>query len=419
MNRLHTKIHINIGIKSLFCAMLSSTLLIDFLNGSLPALKLGVVFRVAIIFLCFLIAIKYNRHLFLKYAAILGFLFFNVSLSVILHGASALVDVNYAIKTMFFYLVTTSLAELNRRNKLTIEDVDKIIIWNLIYGPILYLAGIALGGRTSYQYAGASVGFKSNFLSLNSLNIAFLIMYIFAVSRFFGLGKRNWGLASAYVAVPLILLGTKTSFAMLVLCPLLFILLNIKKKSLIKGLKYFLIGCLILLPIAGPKILPSIQGAIERQLFLMEKRDFWTYLFSTRNVRIVAVIQEYLKTFSVLDLVPGRGYFDLHHFVAIYLNSSEPVLPIEMDFFDVFFSYGIPGLMFTYVFAVKTIFKARKTRKIGRIQGYYWSCVIILIYGVLAGHLFQEAISSTFYALSMAGLIISTRNMKNENGRHS
>ena len=138
----------------------------------------------------------------------------------------------------------------------------------------------------------------------------------------------------------------------------------------------------------------------------MGKRDFWTFLFSTRNVRLVAVIKEYFETFSILDIVTGRGYFNLHHFVAQYLNTSDMVLPIEMDFFDVFFSYGVPGLLFTYVYAIKAILHAREKRKVARIQGYYWSSVIILIYGVLAGHLFQEAISSTFYALSIAGLIL-------------
>lgn len=407
MVRIRNKVIIKINLKTMLVFMLSSTLFIDYLNGVFPLFKIGIISRIVLIIICFMIALKYNKNLFGKYICICLFLITNTLVSIILNGMRATVDITYAMKTMLFFLIATSLVELFRKHYLCFKDIEKILSINIIYGPALYLVSFFMGdGRSSYTFSNAAVGFKSNFLSLNSLNIALLVMYMFSVSKFFTTGKGKWGLASGYVAIPLIMLGTKTSLILVVACPIIFMCKNIKRKSFFKGLKYIVIGILLLMPIILPYIWPSIQAAIERQLYMMGKRDIWTYLFSTRNVRLIAILEEYFRTFTPLDIIIGRGYFDLHHFVAQYLSSAELVLPIEMDFFDIFFSYGIPGLLFTYVYSVKAIVKAIPIRKNTNVQSNFVASIIILGYGILAGHLFQEAISSTFYALCIAQISI-------------
>ena len=85
-------------------------------------------------------------------------------------------------------------------------------------------------GNVSYEYN--QVGFKSVFLSLNSVNIALILLYTYSVFRIFDSKHPwRWGAATVYVAIPMLMLGTKTSIAIILVVPVLCTFLHLRTRK--------------------------------------------------------------------------------------------------------------------------------------------------------------------------------------------
>ena len=114
--------------------------------------------------------------------------------------------------------------------------------------------------------------------------------------------------------------------------------------------------------------------------------------------------------------------FDITRCYYTLPKDWSKVRPIEMDWADLFVTYGIVGFLFSYLFVGSKLISMRSQRKMKECgTPYYWATLILLIYGTFAGHLFFEAISSTFFGIVLAGLYISSREKKlmrvSSNGR--
>lgn len=388
--------------------MLSSTLLVDTLNGMFSGFHIGEIFRVLLLTICFYILCKKNKRSFQRVIIIVVFLGLNLCLSVVLNGIVALgTDISVAMKSIIFIVVYKALITVYKNETEGINKIDKIIRNNLIYGPALFIFSTFLGKeRASYSFAGISIGNKGAFLSLNSVNAALIVLLIYAISMIFLSEKKLvWALAAVYVSIPMVMLGTKTSLAMIIIIPVYFVFLNSKKKKTWGIVLVGFISGLLILPIFSDRISEAIDSIMFRQNYLFSQRDFATYLFSTRNLRLDRILNYYQKTFSLFDVFPGRGYYGIHMVVAQLEQLGNKPIPIEMDWVDILVTYGFCGFLYTYIPAIKALKKTRKYRKAIQIQRYFWTAIILLMYGSLAGHLFLEAISSSFFAIVVAGMI--------------
>jgi hypothetical protein len=74
--------------------------------------------------------------------------------------------------------------------------------------------------------------------------------------------------------------------------------------------------------------------------YFWQKLDLVTFLLSSRNNFFETAIEIYKNDYSILEKFIGVGPF---HFEK-YNNYKA----IEMDFLDIFFSYGIMGLVFFF-----------------------------------------------------------------------
>lgn len=388
--------------------MLSLTMMIDFMNGIFKGLHIGQIFRVLLIAICAISIIKYNSQKAKIFLLIILFLIINITISIIKVPAAINTDISIGIKSILFYTIACSLIVLHQKGNFSFDMINKIIKNNLLYAPAMFIFSYVFGlGNASYTFNKSALGFKSYFLSLNSVNIALLFLYIYATSKIFAERKKlKWIIACLYVAIPMLMLGTKTSLAMIIFVPIFFTFLNIKKSKtwyLITGIA--LIG-VICIPILVNKILPLFEAVISRQKFLFSQRDLMTYIFSTRNTRVSNVLEYFFSQCSLLDLTIGRGYYDIHHYVAILENMTNDAIPLEMDWADILVTYGPIGYLYTYVFSIRILVKSRYINKDSEGMPFFWAGVILLFYGTLAGHLFLEAISSTFYAIVIAGCFI-------------
>lgn len=390
--------------------LLAATLLIDYLNGMLIGWHIGEFFRILLIVLCFSILYK-DRTKLIKCLFIYLFLVFNIICSIVVwnHDIMAFIyDMSMAFKVSLVFLLTTTLVLLFKQKRIGINFIDDILKINLMYGPGLFIVTRALGvGRGSYLWNDSFLGFKSLFLSLNSINIALIVLYIFAVSHMYtDKNPLRWGIYSVYVIFPLLMLGTKTGLVMIIAVPLILFYINAKQKRTWIICASVLITLLFLLPLVGDVVYKNLSAIIERQDYLFEQRDVVTYIFSTRNLRLIRSLEYYWETLSVLDFFPGRGYYAFHSIIGQWEGAK--VIPIEMDWADIFTSYGIVGFLFTYVYSLCILFRKKVIMQVRIIQVYFLSSLFVFLFGTFGGHLYFEAISSTFFSLVCSGIVICT-----------
>lgn len=384
--------------------MLSLTLLIDFLNGLFAGLHIGIIFRTLLMIVCLSIIVRYSSKTTLKCLFIFLYLLINILISTLLFNGSLGVDVSAAMKSVMVFIVSNAI--IISYDGYSRINPNKIVVNNLMYGGGLFLVANLLGiGNSSYYFAGSNMGSKGAFLSLNSINIALLILYIFAIVNFVRSNKKVvWGLACIYVALPMLLLGTKTSLIMTIVIPAIVLAINTRKKRTWVIILILAILALMFGNMLWNRIYPMIEATLNRQQYLFQQRDFFTYIFSTRNLRVRETLDYFFDNFSILDIFPGRGYYRVHEYIG-----RGTVIPIEMDWVDILVSYGAFGFVYTYFYSTKSIIKHRSIVKTTSGQAYILAAILIIIYGSLAGHLFLEAISSTFYAVVIAGCYITFR----------
>lgn len=403
---------VKISKENIFLWALSLTIFIDFINGFFRGLHIGEVYRAILLIYCASIIFSGNRKEAGRFALVLSFIFINITISALRDGASEALrtDVNMGLKTILFYTISSSILLLYRKGKFQKDTIDKIIRFNLLYTPILFaLSSVMGGGNAGYNWIGESIGTKSEFLSLNSINSAMMLMYIYCIYHMYSEKKKTWAIGAIYIAVPMLTLGTKTSIAMVVFVPVFFALLRIRNRRTIRTVLIVTAILIVVLPVAWPYIMDRMSRILNRQMYLFTHRSFFSYLTSTRNERVAVVWDYYIHHFSIFDIFPGGGYHYTHHIVSNLMGYSSDVIPIEMDWMDILTAYGVWGFLYTYVYATKPFFKYRNVQKNDNSKMYFWIIVILVTFGSFAGHVFTEAISSTFLAIAFCGYYMSMK----------
>jgi O-antigen ligase like membrane protein len=405
--------------------LLSATILVDFINGIFSEFHIGEIYRIGVLIISTWIIFRVNIR-------VLGYILF-VCLYIITNSLISFMDtanntglfydLKMAMKAIYFIVIFLVLRSLYKVNKLKLDTVKKIILNNLYYTPLLFLLSYILGiGKTSYEFAG--IGFKGTFMSLNSINISMIVLYIFALERLFrDRNKLKWFLVSVSLVICMILLGTKSSFIFIIFVPLLYFVININFKVRFKLSTFifyywmFLLSFLIMLFVIFNK--PQISNAyfeqlIARQRYLFENRDLVTYLLSGRNWHLETASYYFMSEVSIFKILLGMGYFDIHNKIAVAWNYFRDVRPIELDIFDIFFSYGFVGVLLTYGYFLFHLFRSIKNVINKIAQPYFVSLVTLFIFSITGGHVFLEAISSTFLGISLAGWYIADKEVNKQ-----
>lgn len=404
------KMQIRLSAGKLLYWMLSLTVFVDFMNGLAPNWMIGEIFRIVLLLLCVRIITRFSRRKTLICCGVICFLLLNSLLSALGHNqfSGLIYDLKMALKACSYLFISLALILLYRKGRLRTEQIDGILINNLLYTPILFLVSKVLNIGTS-SYSSADAGFRAVFLSLNSINTALIALYIFAFFRLMlSREKLKWGLATVYVVVPMVLLGTKTGLILIVLVPLAFLLMNIERRRAWKMFLAFLMIALIGLWAAWDYISKTLGGILQRQQYLFQNRDLISYFFSGRNWMLELAAKEYTRSTGLIEWLFGAGYYNFHHKLSVLSNyGPADVRPIEMDWADLFTAYGIVGIVITYGHVIAILKKSWKFRRYKEVQPYLLITVVLLFFSMFAGHVFTEAISSTFMAIAVCGMYVA------------
>lgn len=395
--------------------LMSLTVFIDFINGAwlnlVPNsdLTIGQTVRFFILFLFLFYIIKYNFKTLKVIGLISLFFLLNIILSYIVHREymGLIVDVKMFTKIVYFAVIAYALYILYVNNRISKNIINKVINNNLYMLPLLFALSYVIGiGNSSYGDA----GLKGAFFSLNGITAVCITLLIFAFDKLYiGQNKKKGIILVIYIIVPLILLGTKSSFLFIFFIVGLYLVFNLNdKKNTKKFLKFVGIALGSFVVIILLFFRTSFVSIIQRQIyFIRYHNDILTYLLSGRNDLLRQEWSNFFEHLSLRRIFIGNGFYASQRELAISMGNVSFYRGVEMDIFDIFFWYGIIGVLLSYGSIVIVFLKAPFRRNFMSKQPFVIALICLLIFSILGGHVFGEALTSTFLGIIIAGLSIA------------
>jgi hypothetical protein len=269
----------------------------------------------------------------------------------------------------------------------------------LLYVLILFASSIM--GIDSPTYSHGTFGSKGLFASGNGLSIFLGTASVLAIYYYSQRGGIKNFVIFFILLVGTVFVGTKASifFACADLL-LLFYFSPLRWKYSISG-----VLCVIVLLYYGT-ILEYFGVIFDVIIFRYEHSDsLFSFLASNRDNYVISALNEFnIDGVNLLRLFIGAGVFISFR---NYEQSGLVYDTLENDFFDIFFSYGLLGLLLYTMFILKGYFWLINKRNL--ILFVAWSAIVF--YSLFAGHVVFNAMSNVALAIVYFSLKWSSNDM--------
>ncbi|MBS5950624.1 MAG: O-antigen ligase family protein [Clostridium sp.] len=407
LDYLHN-IKTNVYREEVILVLLSLTLIIDAITGvmintfGIERSVLGILFRgflIAYFALYLIIKNNKNRYLFL---IICIYVCANILISYYNNHYTIkgiIFDVIEIAKIALMPTIVLGLISMWRDRLITYKGLKRVIDISINLLLIIYIVGLVfgLGGQI---YSGA--GYKSVFNANNSFNIVVIVLFIFQMENTFKSKKKLDILKGLMLILILLFLGSKASIMFIPFYFILKIIIefrNFNKKSLLKWIGIALGLALILFIIFNEKI----NAIINHQLYFLNKesQSIITFILSGRDKFLSVGFDGFMNNLSMLSLFLGIGSYFNQYLISIALGYPT-IKNIEMDFFDILFSYGVIGVLLTFGIVIYIVVKNIKKIIKNRLTAELIAVSAMILFSFLAGHVFPDAMSATYLAIIVA-----------------
>ncbi len=317
------------------------------------------------------------------------------------------------LRPLFFLLV---LHFVNQHRIYYRQNIESILLVNLvIYSGAIILSASTGIGNTNYE--GFYVATKSFFYGNNVTSITGFTLTIYYAFKF-RIGKIYYFYYFlAFLA--LYLSGGKIILAVPFLTLLIYLYSGnssgLKKISISVGL--VIISVIFVIGVFDPKVF--INNPMTQKYYSRAFREAFTDYDMRQNIGILPLRLYSYVSFSrayranelinlILDepenIFFGRGvYRDTPNSANHYTS--------EMDLIDMFYYYGIIGLLIIFIPVFKIMFPLIKRMEIGRNSMIMY---MLFIYSFFAGHVIPAPMAGSLFALFLG--IASTSNERNSSG---
>lgn len=340
-----------------------------------------------IILLGFLLLVCYKEKISFRIKIEVYFLILGMFIWTSIHyylGYSSISSIQNITKVFLPIVMYIIVSELIKIQKLSVKTIKKSIIASITIYSLFIIFSFGINFKMFER-----TGYYGFIHAINDLAIS----YILALMVF--LENTNYKILFLNIFA-FALMGSKSMF---VFIPYFIVILIYKNKDIyIKNkVKVFFIGIFML--IFGVYILffsPISKKFFEEKQYL--KNYNWEYLW------------KYDRRTIYRELTYGRSEF-YYDFIdnCVYKSSLEWVIGsgqkatlytlgkegVEMDPIDSLNQYGVIGLVIYCIFYITMAFI--KTNKYDK-----FIFIIIILYSIIGGHLFNNAISGTYYGLLLA-----------------
>lgn len=299
---------------------------------------------------------------------------------------------NYAIKILFIVLLYYSVNNAISNGGIAAEKIAQAYL----NSSTLYALGViipAFLGVGAMTYNGAEDAFfgqRGLFASGNALGIYLGVAGIFAVLK---AHKNLINIQQSLLIVfALLLVGTKT--ALCCLAVLLFVFLYVIKSKWLRVLIVLILSVIVFTYLG--QIIDTMSQMFEVVFFRFDKSEtLLAFLASGREMYIRDAFEQFFQSpIWMLKFLVGGGAF--LSFRPVY-TPGMLFDQLEMDFFDVFFMYGLVGLCIYCCIICNFLVKSQKKSK--------WLFLVTLlfcIHSLVVGHIIFDGMSM------ISGVVIAT-----------
>ena len=264
----------------------------------------------------------------------------------------------------------------------------QISYWILVISILLKFFGLG------YSLYPNDVGSKGYFYAGNEISGVLIITYSLMLYHFLIKGKmRKFWILFLFTIIVSFVLGSKTGVLGIILITFFIKIDFLSVLNSIKKIKRLFLYGMLFLPVGlfvFYKMVLSSEVFQNRIMFFYQKMDILSLLLSSRNVYFLEVLDVYLHEYNFVEKFFGVGQ---SHYE--YLTNKT----VEIEFIDVFFTYGLLGLfifliLLFSVFWTSVTFKKHKEYPYARLT--YISLIILCIISSLAGHVFSSGMAGIF-----------------------
>lgn len=256
-------------------------------------------------------------------------------------------EIQFAFKTAYYVTMLCTILALAKKNIEQTVLLRATTIATLIIGFSYWLALLTKTNIASYAYV--KTGYAGWFFSANELSVILLLLLGITLTNLAKTKQFSVLLAVILLVSMLPMIGTKTAFfggTLLLVLYIGYLLISRRQRTDVTFLAMTLLY-IVLLPWT-PIMANSTPVQGEAEEVKVEENSNQAQLLSSRDVYLANAQQDF-KEAPLSQKVFGMGYGG---------NYTKAAKTIEMDFYDLFFSYGIFGalcLLLPLLFVIKTV----------------------------------------------------------------
>lgn len=305
------------------------------------------------------------------------------SLNLVIHQdmSAFIFGLIYSYKIIYIVLIFFSIKALLMYTTM-IELIRSFCNGSLLY--VLILLGAIVLGIDQPTYIEGAFGSKGLFASGNGLSIFLGVSSV--IAYYYYLKDRNVRSFICFITLVLgtTIVGTKASIVFLLTAVfLMWYHAHFKVKFLI------IVPFICLLLLFQEEIVSTFSTVFDVIIFRYERSDsLFAFLASSRDVFVVDAFENFnIEDFYVYRVLIGSGVFmSFRDFSSAGLVYDT----LENDFFDLFFAYGLLGLLLYLVFILDGFVKLIRKKNI--VLAFAWLAVVT--YSMIAGHVIFNAMSN-------------------------
>lgn len=260
---------------------------------------------------------------------------------------------------------------------------------------------VSLVGLGYPMYDAGNIGTRGFFFAGNEISAILLILCAVIAYQIWNIYHNKW-LYVAFLVFNVflsILITSKTSVLGIFI---IFSVIAFNPKDFkinVKTVFMILLSILVLIPTVvyfAYKLILSSTIMI-RLTYFWEKLDFWTFIFSSRNIFVEKMWAYYVKDYSIVQKIIGAGQTYYESFLGTI---------VEIDLLDVFFAYGILGAMvfcFAIALLIATAYSLKKKsywHPYARLS--YTMILILTIISMFSGHIYSSGIGGFYIGFIFA-----------------
>ena len=378
--------NVKLNIRNYVLFTMYSAPLIDLLNGLIgDVVPIGKITRPCLLLLNLVFAFCHvPKSLKQKNFTIVLIVIYIIAQSLIIEalfsGNTLTHNLNFDMKVILFLSEMLLIMNCIERQTITYADIEKFWKFSCWFVPA------SLIGAKVLNIANALLDTKAGlYASINAMSIIFVMQ--FTLSIYYAEKKFIYWGAVLLNIIAAALLGTKSPY--LFMTAVVIALLFFYSRHRIRLLVLMLLGGIVAYVLLGSFFADKMAPLIEYQkhnlaLVMNNSNTLWGYLTSGRNI----MLQNAWNSIADSSLAFGAVFFGIGH---------SPLSGIEMDFFEILFSFGIVITAMIYY----VILGAFRWKSVDKTSCLFLNLALVcmLAAGTLGGHTLLEAIAGTYSAI--------------------